>query len=471
MDLNKIKINRRELVRLAGLSAGGALLAGCSGEQEVAAAPQGIVGKDGKRVLPWSNWSGNQSCQPASRLVPKNEEQIIDIVKQTQQRIRCVGSGHSFSALVPTDETLMSTARLRGVNKIYPDTMEADIGGGSRLSTIGEPLWEQGLAMVNMPDIDTQALAGALATSTHGTGATLGSLSSLVNGMRLVTASGEVIECDKDSELFNAARSNLGVLGVVTQARMQLRKSYHIQETSWMMPLEEGLEQAESLRDSHRHFEMYALPHADYILGITLDEIEADAVEERTSETGDAYETFKTISNVIDWLPFMRSFIINTAAQTVEKEVRGGRSFDVFSNLRDIRFNEMEYSIPAEHGPACLREILEAIKKNDIDVIFPLEYRYVKADDIWLSPFYQRDSCAISCHNFHDRDYKQYFAIIEPIFWKYEGRPHWGKIHTLNHAELMARFPRMGDFLKVREHLDPEGKFLNQSLKQAFGLV
>lgn len=130
----------------------------------------------------------------------------------------------------------------------------------------------------------------------------------------------------------------------------------------------------------------------------------------------------------------------------------------------------MEYSIPAEYGPQCLKEVLDTIKNKDIDVIFPLEYRYVKGDDIWLSPFYGRDSCAISCHNFHDKDYKEYFAAVEPIFWKYDGRPHWGKINTLKHKDLMARFPRMRDFLEVRRAFDPDGKFLNSYLKQAFGL-
>jgi len=164
----------------------------------------------------------------------------------------------------------------------------------------------------------------------------------------------------------------------------------------------------------------------------------------------------------------MCNTIINSAASSIEPEEYAAKSYEIFSNLRDIRFNEMEYSIPAELGPKCLKEILDVIKEKDIDVIFPLEYRYVKGDDIWLSPFYGRDSCSISCHNFHDLDYKKYFALVEPILLKYDGRPHWGKINTLGHNELMARFPRMKDFLEVRKEIDPEGKFLNSYLKQVF---
>ncbi len=473
MDHTKIRLNRRNLLKLAGAGITTAILGGCSESQSPTAASVDKVGKNGKRVLPWKNWSGNQASQPSLRLVPKNEEQIIDAVVNSKQTIRCVGAGHSFSPLVPTDETLMSLARLRGIDSVNLATQQVDIWAGSRLSTLGTPLWQQQLGLLNMPDIDTQALAGAIATSTHGTGISLGSISSSVTNLRIISASGEIIECNPEQtpELFHAATNHLGALGVVTRVRLQTRPAYYLKERIWMMKLDEGLEQIETLRDTHRHFEMYALPHADYILAITQDEINPEEVSENHNEVSDAYETFRSIANVIDWLPFMRSRIINSAASSVEPEKRSGRSFEIFSNLRDIRFNEMEYSIPAELGPKCLKEILDTIKSHNIDIIFPIEYRYVKGDDIWLSPFYGRDSCTISCHNFHDRDHKKYFALVEPIFWKYEGRPHWGKIHNLNHKELLAIFPKMSDFLQVRQQIDPAGKFLNAYLKKIFGLI
>lgn len=469
MNLPRFRLNRRELLKFAGAGVATAMMGGCSDDATVSK-KTGIINENGKRVLPWKNWSGNQASQPQFRLVPKNETQVVDAVLSTKNPIRCVGAGHSFSPLVPTNDTLMSLARLRGVDSVVKQTHEANIWAGSRLSTIGPALWKEGMAMQNMPDIDTQALAGAIATSTHGTGITLGSISSNVTQLRLATATGEILECDAQTnpELFQAARNSLGALGVVTKVRLQARPAYYLNEQVWMMKLDEGLEQIKMLRDSHRHFEMIPLPHADYVLVQTLDEINEDKVTKQQVKSNGAYESFRTISDIIDWLPFMRSAIINHAASTIEPESFAARSYDVFSNLRDIRFNEMEYSIPAELGPQCLKEILTTIKEKNIDIIFPLEYRYVKGDDIWLSPFYGRDSCSISCHNFHDLDYKKYFALIEPILLKYEGRPHWGKINTLNHSELIARFPKMKDFLEIRKEIDPEGKFLNSYLKQAF---
>ena len=145
-------------------------------------------------------------------------------------------------------------------------------------------------------------------------------------------------------------------------------------------------------------------------------------------------------------------------------------SFRVFANVRDQRFHEMEYEVPAEAGAACLREVLAKIRDSKVDTFFPLEFRHVKADDVTLSMFQGRDSCAISVHQFYTMDYHNVFAQIEPIFWKYDGRPHWGKLHTLNARQLQPLYPKWKDFIDVRQALDPHGKFLNPHLRSLFGI-
>jgi FAD/FMN-containing dehydrogenase len=150
--------------------------------------------------------------------------------------------------------------------------------------------------------------------------------------------------------------------------------------------------------------------------------------------------------------------------------VRTGPSWRVFPHARVIRFREMEYMVSAEAGPACLREILRTIREKSIPVCFPLEYRVVAADDLWLSMFQGRASACIAVHQFADLDYQRYFAEIEPIFWKYQGRPHWGKLHTLDAKRLAALYPKhWQDYQEVRRSLDPQGRMLNLYLKQILG--
>ena len=74
----------------------------------------------------------------------------------------------------------------------------------------------------------------------------------------------------------------------------------------------------------------------------------------------------------------------------------------------------------------------------------------------------------ISIHRTASEDYRPYFDIIEPIFWKYGGRPHWGKIHSLTHKELTGLYPHFKDFMEIRKELDPQGRMLNAHLKALF---
>jgi len=194
----------------------------------------------GQRIK-WQNWSGGQSCLPEARLAPANAAEVAEIIATSPKPIRPVGTGHSFTALVPTDGTIMSLDRLSGVLETNDETMEATVGAGSKLGDLGAPLEEQGQALINMPDINRQTLAGSISTSTHGTGENFGSLSSYVTGLELVTAAGNTVWCDKDqqADLFQAARVSLGSLGIMTKIRLQNRTPHRINKRTWVVPFNE----------------------------------------------------------------------------------------------------------------------------------------------------------------------------------------------------------------------------------------
>jgi FAD/FMN-containing dehydrogenase len=144
-------------------------------------------------------------------------------------------------------------------------------------------------------------------------------------------------------------------------------------------------------------------------------------------------------------------------------------SHEIFPSPRNVKFNEMEYAVPAANGADCIREIAEVIRTRKIPGVYPLEFRYVKADDIWLSPFYKRDAVTISVHQYHRQSYDVLFNAAEAIFHRYGGRPHWGKLHTLKAPDFEALYPRWNDFTALRARLDPTAKLLNAHLKGIFG--
>nr|WP_178112166.1 MULTISPECIES: D-arabinono-1,4-lactone oxidase [unclassified Pseudomonas] len=428
------------------------------------------------RLIPWRNWSGAQSCLPLERLAPKDLGELVQIIRQAPGKIRPVGSGHSFSALVPTDGTLLSLSFFNGLLEHDASSLQATFAAGTPMSRMGPALKAVGQALPNMADIDYQTLAGAISTSTHGTGVGFTSYSAGVTGLQLVTADGEVLDCDagRERELFNAARVSLGALGVTTRVRMQNRTPYRLRERQWIAPTEELLEDVANNTRENQHWEMLVVTHSDYALSIALNETtDAPTPPIDPAEAG-GNEFVSIIENLDKYasdFPATRRTLLNSLRYFASFQDRVAESFEVYANVRNVRFNEMEYSVPAEHGPACLREILKLIREKDLRTWFPIEYRYVKADDIPLSMFEGRDSCSISVHQHYTMDHHNFFAAIEPIFWKYAGRPHWGKLHTLNARALQALYPRWNEFARVRQALDPGGKFLNAHLSSILGVA
>jgi FAD/FMN-containing dehydrogenase len=128
----------------------------------------------------------------------------------------------------------------------------------------------------------------------------------------------------------------------------------------------------------------------------------------------------------------------------------------------------MEYQVPAERGPECLSEVVATIARLGLPVAFPLEYRYVAGDEIWLSPFHGGPRASISVHQYHRVPYQPLFRAVEPIFWKYGGRPHWGKLHSLSARQLAPLYPMWDRFHSVRRRLDPGGTFMTPELRKLF---
>lgn len=424
------------------------------------------------RSTPWSNWSGGQLCQPAGRYDVGSEDELISLLRSTTGPIRPVGSGHSFSPLIPTDGHLLVIDQLSGVMDYDATTQQATIGAGSRLGDLGAALEAVGQGMINLPDIDRQTLAGAIATSTHGTGVSLQSLSSYITELRLITPNGEVMDIDSsDGYLFDAVRVNLGSLGVVSQIRMQNRESYRLKKREWAAPTEDILATFDESAANHRHFEIFPLVYSDYSLVLSIDGTDEplsgppvpEELEEEEASLGDVMRQVAQAS------ASEKRAMFNRVAQLIRPTEVIDSSYKILSNVRNGRFNEMEYSVPAAAGAECLREILRTIYEKEIDVVFPLEYRYVSGDDVWLSMSYGKEPHAtISIHRDASQDYRPYFDIIEPIFWKYEGRPHWGKLHSLGYSQLVELYPRFKDFMQIRQSLDPQGRLLNDHLRALF---
>ncbi len=421
--------------------------------------------------LLWRNWSGIQHAYPAARLAPKDEGELAAALKTAQAPIRPVGAGHSFTALAPTDGTLISLDAMSGIVGWEGD--EAIVRTGTRLGALGPMLAQKGRALPNLPDINKQALGGALATATHGAGVKIRALHGDVTAVRLVTPSGQVIDADaaKNPEIFQAARVSLGTLGVLTQVRIRTSANRRLRRHVWLEPFEEALAKAEDRWAQHRNFEFYAVPFTGLAANISHDETD-DPVQPRGPDQDTEFlQALRGLRNLLGFATPLRKAAGRALLSTAKPEIAVDEGWKLLSTERPVRFNEMEFHLPVENQLKALAEVVRVIEKERPDVFFPIEVRRIATDDAWLSPFQGGPRGSVAVHAYYRDDFSFLYELIEPIFRRYDGRPHWGKLHTLNGSQLAAIYPRWKDFLAVRQALDPEGRMLNPYLKGLLGLT
>lgn len=426
----------------------------------------------------WRNWSGSVIGNPAEYHEPSTLDEIISLVKRcgaAGKTIRVVGSGHSFSPLVATDSILVSLDRYAGLERIDREVCTATVRAGTKLKALGELLFSHGLAQENLGDINEQSVAGAISTGTHGTGTAFGNLSTQVIGLTLVSGKGEVVTCSETENpaLFKAAQVSLGALGVIVSVSLRLIPAYTLRIDIKKKSLTDCLDNLDAYNSSNRHFEFHFLPYTD-----TVQAKFTNVSDEKPS--GKSFMRWfneYALENGALWLlsafnrqfPQMSERVCRTMAALVTDASGISQAHQVFATARLVKFQEMEYNLPAERFQAALHELDEMIRREQIQVHIPIECRFVCGDDIPLSPAYGRDSAYIAVHMFKGMPYQRYFELAEAIFRRHEGRPHWGKMHTRTAGELQLLYPEWASFQSQRDVCDPARVFSSPYLRSILG--
>jgi FAD-linked oxidoreductase len=419
----------------------------------------------------WRNWSGIASSYPALRAGPATDEDVLSVLRDGPAPVRAVGAGHSFTALVPTNGTLLSLDGMAGIVDHDAVTHQATVLAGTRLGELGAALAAVGQCMPNLPDINKQSLGGAIATATHGSGVRSAALHAQIIAMRIATPALGLVDCSRTEhpEIFDVARVGLGAFGVVTRCRLQNVPSVRLLKRVEIRRTNEVIEDWPAMRERHRNAEFFVLPFTGMSATVTHDETERPVGSRAQPQDSAVLLDLKWLR---DWTGFssaLRRHLAQAAMAQLKPEESVEDAWKVLSNERDVRFNEMEYHVPRESQIDALKEILAAIETHRPDVFFPIEVRSIARDDAWLSPFHDRDSGSLAVHAYYKDDYQFLFELIEPILRRFGGRPHWGKLHSLSARELAPMYPRWRDAMEIRATLDPQGRLLNPFLRRLFG--
>lgn len=476
----------------------------------------------------FTNWAHIHTCTPQRVHYPTCAEQVADIVRQVSesgQSVRVWGSGHSPSDIACSDSHLivMRHPTMSQIVQVDRQRRIVQVEGGATLQQLNETLPQHGLALANLGSISDQTLAGALATGTHGTGWEFGILATTVLALELVLADGSIVQCSREErkDLFLAALCGMGTMGVVTKVTLQCVEDYSLESHQRAMPLMQILDNLDILNPlpsvqergdvqhnvtdssgyvqlgendggedkSSGRFRFWWFPHTrDDCIVWRAHKVSADAATPSSAkrstlqiwidhirDTWIGFHLLQLLLFMSRFLPALVLWINQIFFDIIYRRPRTSvdKSYKVMNF--DCLFKQFvnEWAIPAEHTRSALLDLKDFIDSNpNLRVHFPVEVRFVKGDDIWLSPCYGRDSCFIGVIMYRPYGftvpYEEYFAGFEKIMMRYGGRPHWAKEFTLSPTELKAMYPKWDDFCALRQKYDPHGVFANAWVKRYF---
>jgi L-gulonolactone oxidase len=422
----------------------------------------------------WSNWAGTASSTAARVVHPTSRDEVVAALlgaAADHLPVKAVGSGHSFTSAAATSGVRVELGALSSLVSVDRAARLVTVQAGMPLSTLNAVLASQGLALPNLGDIDTQTISGALATGTHGTGASFGCLSTFVEALEIVTGTGDVIRCSASSspDVFHAALVNVGALGVVTELTLRCVDAFVLRAEERPASLASVFDDLDTHVRSNDHFEFYWFPYTDLVQikrnnRVPVSDTPLSRWRGWLDDEFLSNRVFAGACRLGRSVPALVPTITRVSARALSPRVYTAPSHEVFCTPRRVRFVEMEYGIPRAALPAAFEGLRRVVDSLPFKVVFPVEVRFTAGDDIWLSHGYRRDSAYIAIHQYVGMPYEPYFRGFEAVAASLDGRPHWGKQHFQDASYLASVYPRFQDFQAVRDKLDPARLFTNDYL-------
>ncbi|MGA9715382.1 MAG: D-arabinono-1,4-lactone oxidase [Aeromicrobium sp.] len=422
----------------------------------------------------WTNWGRSVTTHPTRVVRPRTSADVAQVVQQAATeglRVKAIGAGHSFTAIGATDGVLLHLNHLSSILSHDVVTGRVRVQAGISLHQLNPRLKALGLALPNLGDVDPQSVAGAISTGTHGTGGRLQGIAAAVVGVQLVLADGAVVEIDEQHPWFHAARVSLGALGIITEVTLQCVPAFLLHAREEPMALPEVLSRIDEMVEDNDHFEFYWFPHTEKTLTKRNNRVpagtERDPVGRFRGWLDDRFLSntlFEGINRAVAHHPALIPRVNQISGSVIGAREYTDDSYRVFVSERSVRFRESEFAMPREALPDVLAALRAWFDVGHEPISFPIEVRFTAPDDVWLSTGHDRASCYVAVHQYWRTDHQAYFAATQDIFTAHEGRPHWGKLHTLDASYFSAAYPRFDDFVAIRDEVDPDGRFTNDYL-------
>lgn len=417
------------------------------------------------------NWARTVRATPARWAEPSDVAGVADVVRRAASdglRVRVAGSGHSWSALVPTDGVLVSLRRMAAVVAVDRTAGVVRVQAGCTLHALLERLATEGLALPVVGSIDAQQVGGLIATGTHGSGLGYGNLASYVRRMVLVDGRGERVVLEGDDPRLVGGRVHLGRLGVVVEVDLAVVPAFKLRETVTRVRLDAVADTMEATARTHDRVKVWWLPHTDDAVVFTYtpydgpDEVGRFAWGIDAALSAVVFPPVLALGGLLPaWIPTINRVVdrLKFSAGT-----RAGRADVVLKLPMPPRHRETEMVLPLSEGGAALRWCRDWLAEHRARCDFILEARFLPADDAWMSPSFGRESCAFGVYAARSPDTDRFFAAFQSWAASRGGRPHWGKAF-----DAPGRWPEQARFAELCAQVDPEGRFANPLTDRILG--
>lgn len=401
------------------------------------------------------NWAGNIAFGAARVHRPASVAQLQEIVAAAE-RVRVLGSGHSFNRIADTDGDLVRVDALPPSVVVDPESSTVDIAAGMRYAEVAAALQAQGYALANMASLPHISVAGSCATGTHGSGSTNQGLAAAVTAQRIVGPDGELVEWRRGDDGFDGTVVALGALGVVVGMTLVVEPAYQVAQ--WVY---DGVPLDRVVADFD---ELFA---AAYSVSAFTDWRDGTATVWRKHRTDRSVRPAQT------WLggrladgPRHPIAGMPTENATQQLGVVGPwherlphfRPEFTPSNGTELQSELLLPRAAAGEAIAALRSLGDRFAP----VLQVSEIRTIAGDRSWLSPAYGRDTVAF--HFTWTQDTPAVLSVIadmEKLLNPLGARAHWGKLTATPPDEIVDRYERAADFAALRRAADPAGKFRN----------
>jgi xylitol oxidase len=419
---------------------------------------------------PLTNWAGNVVYGAASVSRPTTLAQLRSVVARAD-RVRAVGTGHSFNRIADTRGELVSVAGLPRVVDIDTARRVVRVSAGTRYGDLVEPLHTAGLALHNLGSLPHISVGGACATGTHGSGVGNGTLASAVTALALITADGDEVRLSRteDPDVFDGCVIALGALGIVTALELGVQPAFDVRQHVY-----EGL----SLEALHQHFD--EILSAAYSVSLFSDwrSRQVDQVWRKERIAGPL--AAGGAEAPVEWFGAALADGPRHPVPGLPGGIcteQGGRPGPWYARLPHFRLGftpssgqelQSEWFVRREDGVAAL-EALEDLRERIAALLHIAEIRTIAADPLWLSPSAGRDTVALHFTWVSDEPaVRLLVAQVEQCLAPFGARSHWGKVHDLDPARLREQYERYADFARLTRRYDPKGKLRNDLLDRWF---